>query len=57
MKGDFNYTLKKLIELSLALGKAPVIDFKQLTEIVLTENEVSSLEPPPPNQVAEPTEI
>ena len=26
MKGEFNYTLKKLIELSLAIGKVPVID-------------------------------
>ena len=27
MKGEFNYTLKKLIELSLAVGKAPVLEF------------------------------
>ena len=30
MKGEFNYTLKKLIELSLAVGKAPVMVFKPL---------------------------
>jgi hypothetical protein len=40
MKGEFNYMLKKLIELSLAVGKAPVIVFKPLTEI----KEVSSPE-------------
>lgn len=57
MKGEFNYTLKKLIELSLAVGKAPVIVFKPLTEIIPTENEeVSSPETPPLTQVAEPIE-
>lgn len=34
MNGNFNYTLKKLIELSLAMGKAPVIEFEQLNEFV-----------------------
>lgn len=38
MKGEFNYTLKKLIELSLAVGKAPVIVFKPLAEIIPAEN-------------------
>jgi len=57
MKGDFNYTLKKLIELSLAVGKAPVIVFKPLTEIIPAENkEVFSPETPALNQVAEPTD-
>lgn len=57
MKGEFNYTLKKLIELSLAVRKAPVIGFKPLFEIIQTENEeVSSPETPPLNQVAEPFE-
>jgi len=36
MKGEFNYTLKKLIELSLAMGKAPVVILKSLEEINLT---------------------
>ena len=55
MKGEFNYTLKKLIEISLAIGKAPVIVFKPLAEIIPAENEeVSSPETPPLNQVAEP---
>ena len=57
MKGEFNYTLKKLIELSLAIGKAPEIVFKPLAEIISAENEeVSSPETPPLNQVAEPIE-
>lgn len=55
MKGEFNYTLKKLIEISLAVGKAPIIVFKPLTEIIPAENkEVSSPETQPLNQVAEP---
>jgi len=55
MKGEFNYTLKKLIELSLAVGKAPVINFMPLAEIISTESEkVYSPEAPTLNQVAEP---
>ncbi len=57
MKGEFNYTLKKLIELSLAVGKAPIINFIPLTEIVSAESEkASSPETRPINQVAEPIE-
>jgi transcriptional regulator with XRE-family HTH domain len=57
MKGEFNYTLKKLIELSLAVGKAPVINFIPLTEIVSAESEKTlSPETPQVNQVAEPVE-
>lgn len=55
MKGEFNYTLKKLIELSLAIGKAPVIVFKPLAEINRAKSkEFSSQETLPLNQVAEP---
>lgn len=54
MKGEFNYTLKKLIELSLAIGKAPVIGFKPLAENNPAANEVgSSTETPILNDVAE----
>ena len=57
MKGEFNYTLKKLIELSLAIDKAPVINFEPLAEITpIINNEISSSETPPLNQVAEPVE-
>jgi len=34
MNGNFNYTLKKLIELSLAMNIAPAIDFKDLNEFI-----------------------
>jgi transcriptional regulator with XRE-family HTH domain len=34
LKGEFNYTLKKLIELSLAVGKAPLIEFRSLEEVI-----------------------
>jgi len=57
MKGEFNYTLKKLIELSLTVGKAPVIVFKLVVEIIPAESEeVASPETQPLNQVAEPIE-
>jgi transcriptional regulator with XRE-family HTH domain len=57
MKGEFNYTLKKLIELSLAVGKAPVINFMPLANIISAEGEkFSSTETQPINQVAEPVE-
>ena len=57
MKGEFNYTLKKLIELSLAVGKEPVIIFKPLTEITQIKNEeVASPKTPSINKVAEPLE-
>ena len=54
MKGEFNYTLKKLIELSLAMGKAPVIQFRPLDKFNLTESvDVPSPEIPPLNKVAD----
>jgi len=47
--------VKKLIKLSLAIGKAPVISFKPLTEIIHVESEeFSSSETPLLNQDAEP---
>lgn len=57
MKGEFNYTLKKLIELSLAVGKAPVINFTPLAEIISSEREkITSSEILPIDKVAEPNE-
>jgi len=57
MKGEFNYTLKKLIELSLAVGKAPVLEFKPLVETIHpTVKEVASIQDAALNQVAEPNE-
>ena len=34
MNGNFNYTLKKMIELSLALNKAPAFEFKNLEQYI-----------------------
>jgi transcriptional regulator with XRE-family HTH domain len=34
MNGNFNYTLKKLIELSLAVNKVPAFEFKNLNEYI-----------------------
>jgi transcriptional regulator with XRE-family HTH domain len=55
MKGEFNYTLKKLIELSLAVGKTPVLEFKPLAETIHpTQKEVTPIQDATLNQVAEP---
>ena len=57
MKGEFNYTLKKLIEISLAIGKAPIIEFKPLAEFGEAENDVViSDQNSTFNRVAEPVE-
>lgn len=34
INGNFNYTLKKMIELSLALNKAPAFEFKNLDQYI-----------------------
>ena len=34
MNGNFNYTLKKLIELSLAIGKIPDLQFKDIESFI-----------------------
>ncbi len=34
LKGEFNYTLKKLIEISLAIGKIPQIEYKTVTDVI-----------------------
>jgi len=34
LKGNFNYTLKKLIELSLAIGKVPLITFNEIDAFI-----------------------
>lgn len=55
MKGEFNYTLKKLIELSLAVGKAPILSFKPLTEISQPCLQKDASSPTPSfNRVADP---
>jgi transcriptional regulator with XRE-family HTH domain len=55
MNGNFNFTLKKLIELSLAVGKAPVLEFKSFDDIIkFTLKETISQEETKLNKVAEP---
>lgn len=34
LKGEFNYTLKKLIEISLAIGKVPQIEYKDIAVLI-----------------------
>jgi len=56
MNGEFNYTLKKLIEISLAVNKAPVLTFKPLVEITLAnQNEIGSTSSSSLTNVADPT--
>lgn len=38
MKGEFNYTLRKLIELSMAVGKVPTIEYKAIDEVITEDN-------------------
>lgn len=34
LKGNFNYTLKKLIELSIAIGQVPFIHYKPIKQVI-----------------------
>ncbi|MEX2232314.1 MAG: helix-turn-helix transcriptional regulator [Cyclobacteriaceae bacterium] len=34
LKGEFNYTLKKLIEISLAIGQVPKVEYGSLEKII-----------------------
>ncbi|MFM6976606.1 MAG: helix-turn-helix domain-containing protein [Sphingobacteriaceae bacterium] len=47
MNADFDHKISKLIELSLAIGKAPVLEFKNLNDFVArtVQKEVSRAEP------------
>ena len=42
LKGEFNYTLKKLIELSLSVGKVPVIEYKSIRDLIKEDINTSS---------------
>lgn len=39
LKGEFNYTLKKLIELSLAVGKVPQVSYTPIVQIIKDDQE------------------
>src|SRR5690554_4757515 len=34
LKGEFNYSLKKLIDLSISIGQIPHIEFKTINEVI-----------------------
>jgi transcriptional regulator with XRE-family HTH domain len=38
LNGNFNYTLRKLIELSLAVGKVPMIEFKDISSVIADDH-------------------
>lgn len=39
LNGDFNHKISKLIELSLAIGKAPILTFENLEEVAFRESQ------------------
>ncbi|UXE66287.1 MAG: helix-turn-helix transcriptional regulator [Chryseotalea sp. WA131a] len=39
LKGEFNYTLKKLIEISLAVGKIPQIEYKTVADVIAEDKQ------------------
>jgi transcriptional regulator with XRE-family HTH domain len=43
LKGEFNYTLKKLIEISLAIGKVPRIEYKEISELLTEDRKTQHL--------------
>ena len=43
LNGDFNHRLSTLVELSLAMGKAPVIQFSDLDKIIENTPHVSTI--------------
>ena len=57
MNGNFNYTLKKLIELSLAVGVAPVIDFRPLNSFEESQSKSDSFSLGTAQKVAEPKPV
>ncbi len=38
LSGEFNYSVKKFIELSLAIGFEPVLEFKKVDDLEVTED-------------------
>nr|WP_295932581.1 helix-turn-helix transcriptional regulator [uncultured Dyadobacter sp.] len=44
LNGNFNFTISKLIELALLVGKAPIIQFETIEEILKAETAQKSAE-------------
>ena len=42
LKGNFNFTLKKLIELSLMMGKVPTLEFVNINDYLVSEENQAS---------------
>jgi len=47
LRGEFNYSLKKLIELGVSVGYVPQIEFKSLEEVFAEDNKSYHLEASP----------
>ncbi|AYB32987.1 helix-turn-helix domain-containing protein [Chryseolinea soli] len=45
LKGNFNFTLKKLIELSLMMGKVPTLEFVSINDYLIREGNGDSRSP------------
>ena len=43
LNGNFNHKLTKLVELSLAIGKAPIIEFRDLKKVVMEDTDSISV--------------
>lgn len=44
LNGEFNFSLKKLIELSMAINKAPKVDFEDIDKFITEkENELNNM--------------
>ena len=44
LKGEFNYTLKKLIEISLAIGQVPKIEYSAIVKVIEEDSKTSFLQ-------------
>lgn len=44
LKGEFNYTLKKLIDISLAIGLVPKIDYIPIAKVVENDSRSGSIQ-------------
>ncbi|MBO4817230.1 MAG: helix-turn-helix transcriptional regulator [Bacteroidales bacterium] len=42
LNGNFDHKLSKLVKLSLAIGKAPIIEYKDISEYILEDDKMFS---------------
>ena len=42
LNGNFDHKISKLVELSLAIGKVPILDYKDISEYVLENDKTFS---------------